>query len=58
MALSSGPGQIVHSEWVLMEVADGMAARSQRKGFVDLMPVEFGRVVQVVPASTELFARG
>lgn len=59
VAQSVGPGGIVTSEWVLTELADAMAWRPKRQGFLDLHRLlRSDADVEIVPASTELFARG
>lgn len=59
MAHSVGTGRLVTTEWVLMEVADAMAVQSKRGAFVDLHRLlRSDPSVDIIPASTESFARG
>ena len=59
MAHSFGPGGIVTTEWVLTELADAMAWRTKRKGFIDLHRLlRSDPDVDIVPAGSELFVRG
>src|SRR4051812_41739003 len=58
LAQSLGPGRIVTTEWVLMEVGDAMAWRPKRQSFVELHGLLRSEAdVQIIPASAELFAR-
>jgi predicted nucleic acid-binding protein len=58
LAHSYGPGIIVTSEWVLMEVADAMAIRPKRKAFIELHGLLRSHAdVEIIPASAEFFAR-
>ncbi|MCH7872685.1 MAG: type II toxin-antitoxin system VapC family toxin [Planctomycetes bacterium] len=55
---SRGPGGILTSEWVLTELADAMASRTRRAGFIDLHRLfRSDPDVDIVPADAELFAR-
>jgi len=59
MNQSHGPGRILTTEWVLTELADGMASHTQRTGFVDLHRLlRSDADAEIVPATAELFARG
>ena len=59
LAHSSGPGRIVTTEWVLMEVGDAMAWRPKRQSFIDLHRLLRSEPdVEIIPASAEMFARG
>lgn len=52
-------GQIVITEWVLTEIADGLAASDTRHGFVaSRAQLASEQSVTIVPATTELFQRG
>lgn len=52
-------GQIVTTEWVLTEIADGLAAHDKRHGFVTLREqLAADRKITIVPATTALFERG
>lgn len=49
---------IVTTQWVLMEVGDGLAAPNRRPRFVQLLNTIATRTdVEIVPASDELFRR-
>lgn len=53
------PGRVVTTQWILTEVADGLASRSKRHGFGALREqMKDDKNVLIVPASTELFERG
>lgn len=55
---SGGPGNLLTTEWVLMELADAMASRARRHGFVelhDLLRSDPG--VEIVSANPVLFER-
>jgi uncharacterized protein len=59
MAQSFGPGGILTTEWVLTELADAMASKSKRQGFIDLhRMLRSDAEVEIVPATADLFARG
>lgn len=52
-------GQIVTTEWVLAEIADGLSAADKRHGFVALRSqLASDPAVTIVPATTELFQQG
>jgi predicted nucleic acid-binding protein len=53
------PGPLVTTAWVLTEVADAMAAPSNRPLFLRLMKgLQSMRTIEFVPADQELFNRG
>ncbi len=52
-------GSVVTTDWVLTEVADGLAASDKRHGFVALRQnLAADRNVMIIPANSELFHRG
>jgi predicted nucleic acid-binding protein len=56
---SVGPGGILTTEWVLTELADALACRPKRQGFLDLhQMLRSDAEAEIVPATAELFARG
>jgi predicted nucleic acid-binding protein len=56
---SFGPGRILTTEWVLTELADAMASRAKRQGFVDLYQLlRADPQVEIVPVSSQLFTSG
>ena len=58
-AARSRTGPIVTTAWVLTELADAMSSTVKRKGFIDLYQLLRGdNEMEIVPASTDLFARG
>jgi predicted nucleic acid-binding protein len=58
-AHSVGPGQVLTTEWVITELADAMASRVKRHGFVTLYRLLRADLnVDIVPVNSGLFARG
>ena len=52
-------GRVVTTDWVLTEIADGLAAPNKRHGFVALREkLQQDENVLIVPATTDLFERG
>jgi hypothetical protein len=55
---SIGPGQILTTEWILTELADAMASRIRRPGFVSIYHLlRSDDNVEIVPVSQRLFVR-
>jgi len=52
-------GRLVTHQWILTEVADGLAAPKNRHGFVKLLQeLKKDRSLTMVPATSNLFERG
>jgi predicted nucleic acid-binding protein len=52
-------GQLVTTEWVLTELADGLSGLSDRQAFIDFhLALRNDPTVKIIPSSTELFAAG
>jgi predicted nucleic acid-binding protein len=52
-------GQLVTSEWILTELADGLSGISDRQVFVDFhRALRNDPTVKIIPSSNELFAAG
>jgi predicted nucleic acid-binding protein len=52
-------GQLVTTEWILTEVADGLSGVSDRQVFIDFhRALRNDSTVKIVPSSSELFAAG
>ena len=59
MAVNAEPGPFLTTEWVLTELADAMASRMKREGFVELYELlRSAPDMEIVPSSANLFARG
>jgi len=52
-------GEIVTTEWVLTELADGLSGINDRQTFIDFhQALRNDPTVKIIPASNELFAAG
>ena len=59
IALTKGTERLLTTEWVLTELADGLAPRKQRGAFLSLLQRLRGRAtVEIAHASHALFDRG